>query len=71
LLVHDTVPPVGAVHVTQDGPQLFVSVSCAHMDVVPHWCSPVWHWTPHCMPLHVAMPPPVTAGHALAHVPQC
>jgi hypothetical protein len=47
-----------------------MSVSSAHIVVVPHWCSPDSHDTPHVPPLHVALPPPVTTGHAEPHMEQ-
>ena len=40
------------------------------MVVVPHWCSPDWQDTPHTPALHVALPPPVTTGHAEPHMLQ-
>jgi hypothetical protein len=70
LLVQLTLPLVGAVHVMQLGPQLLVSVLLAHLVVVPHWCSPDSHDTPHTPPVQVALPPPVTVGHALPHALQ-
>jgi hypothetical protein len=70
LLVQLTEPLVGAVQVTQLGPQLLTSVLAAHFGVVPHSCSPDSHDTPHAPLVHVALPPPVTVGQAWLHALQ-